>query len=280
MGLDQKGEQGEEANVLASASADVRRWVIAGRDAGKAGAFDLAAEAFKYAIRLESEPRRAAQLWDQLGHVRWDQKRYDDAVEAFKESISRDGTFPGPWHDIAQIRLEQRNPAAAVEAMWEAIGRNPKRARYWNTLGVAQMRQGRLAEAVGSFKHFLELEPRSAPGWGNLGNAHCKLGRYPEARAACEKALEIGPASVDMLITIGASHLSESNHAAALLAFRRAAELAPDDAVAWHNITITEARSGNLDQARKACEKLETLDAKGASELREQLLAEGTDLRT
>lgn len=279
MGFDDKGEQGEEGNILALASADVRRWITVGSDAQKAGAFDLAAEAFKYAILLELEPRRASQLWDQLGHVRWDQKRYDDAVEAFRESISRDGTFPGPWHDIAQIRLEQRNPAAAVEAMKEAIRRNPKRAKYWNTLGVAQMRQGLLVEAVGSLEHFVELEPRSAAGWANLGNAYCKQGRYREALTACEKALEIGPASVGMLITIGASHLNEGNHAIALLAFRRAAELAPDDAVAWHNITITEARSGNLDQARKACEELETLDAKGAEELRGQLLAEGTDLR-
>lgn len=274
-----KREEGSSPDALAGASGDVRRWMIAGFDAQKAGAFDLAAEAFKYAIRLESGPRRASQLWDQLGHVRWDQKRYDDAVEAFRESILRDGTFPGPSHDLAQIRLEQRNAAAAVEFALEAIRRNPGRAKYWNTLGVAEIRLGRFEQAVTSLKRHLELDSRSATGWANLGLAYCKQGFFAEARSACEKALEIGPASVDMWITLGASHLGTDEPLAALFAFRKAAELDPNDATAWHNLTITEARSGSLDEARKACEKLEALDAKGANELRGLILAEGTDLR-
>lgn len=109
--------------MSASDKDEIARWFDAAREAYSCGGLDLAADALSNAIRLESDPKHAAQLWDSFGHVRWDQKRYDEAVEAFREAIFRDGLFPGPWHDIAKIRMELGDPAAAVEFMRDRMGR-------------------------------------------------------------------------------------------------------------------------------------------------------------
>jgi superkiller protein 3 len=257
---------------------DAFGWELAGRDAWKSGALDLAAEAFENAIRLESNPIELSNLYDLLGHVHWDQRRLDDAIEAFRVSIFHDGTASGPWHDIAQIRLMQKDPAAAAELLREAIRRKPDRAKYWNTLGVAQIRLGHLDDAVTSLESHVQLDSHSAGGWANLGLAYCKLGRYAEARSACEKALEIGPPTADVWITLGSCHAAVGDWAAAVAAFRKAVDLDPRDAAAWYNVTAAEANAGRLDQARRAFGRLEELDPKQAAELREQLTAAGTDL--
>ena len=146
----------------ASDREDLFRWLLAGEKAREAGAFDLAAEAFANATRFASDSRMAAQIFDSIGHMRWDQKHYDEALEAFRESIFRDGTFAGPWHDIAQIQLARERPEAALESIREAIRRNPVRAKYWNTRGAIETRLGRFAEAAASLRKANELDQGSA----------------------------------------------------------------------------------------------------------------------
>jgi protein O-GlcNAc transferase len=204
MAFGDDGEQREQSGTPGRQGAqleDILRWALAGEEAQKAGALDLAAEAFANAIKLETDARIAAQLWDSVGHVRWDQKRYDEAVEAFRESIFRDGTFAGPWHDIAQIRLAEGDAKAALESIREAIRRNPVRAKYWNTLGAIEIRLGRLAQAVASLRHHVELDPDSAAGWANLALAYLKQDRYADAGSACRRSVELDPsrAALDAL---------------------------------------------------------------------------------
>jgi protein O-GlcNAc transferase len=197
----ERSEQGNTPGQPAADSGDLYRWLLAAEKAQEAGALDLAAEAFANAMRLTSDSKLAAQIWDSVGHVRWDQKRYDEAVEAFRESIFRDGTFAGPWHDIAQIRLAEGDAKAALESIREAIRRNPVRAKYWNTLGVIEIRLGRSAQAVASLRHHVELDPDSAAGWANLALAYLKQDRYGDAGSACRRSVELDPsrAALDAL---------------------------------------------------------------------------------
>jgi tetratricopeptide (TPR) repeat protein len=257
---------------------EVIRWIEASRDARASGALDLAAEALANAINLETDPCFASRLWDDLGHVRWVQKRYDEAIEAFRESIFRDGMFPGPWHDIAQIRLAQGDGARALEAIKEAIRRNPRRAKYWNTRGVIEARLERLAESVTSLERHLQLEPRSAAGLANLGLTYLRQGRYADARAACEKALSIDPSMVNLWITIGTCHAVQGDLASARQDFRKATDLDPRAIGAWFNLTLADARTGNLEAARETSKTLEALDQDSADEVRRILRAEGRDL--
>ena len=195
-----RSEQSGPPGGPAADSGDLLRWVLAGQEARSAGALDLVAEALANAVRLTSDSKLAAQLWDDLGHVRWDQKRYDEAVEAFRESIFRDGHFAGPWHDIAQIRLAEGDAKAALESIREAIRRNPVRAKYWNTRGRIEIHLDRAAEAVTSLMRHLRLDPESAAGWANLALAYLKQARYADARSACRRSIELDPSEAALKV--------------------------------------------------------------------------------
>ena len=176
------------------------------------GRYDAGAAAYEEAIRKDEKRgalRDVAIGKLKLGHVRLDQQRFAEALEANLQArdtflrLNEPGTAAGAWIQIGMVHEEAGQPEAAEEAYNQSLAIE---VRLGDQAGQANslMRLGSLynyvlqrpEEAVTFYQRAAEIYgnigDRLGEGsqWKNLAAALCKLQRLVEARHAIRRAIE------------------------------------------------------------------------------------------
>jgi Tfp pilus assembly protein PilF len=119
-------------------------------------------------------------VWCALGHLREDQKRYDDAVAAFRAAWNLDPVGEEAASGLSAALLDSGKPEEAETVLVKALEGSPKGASLWNNLGVARTRRGDYPGAVDAFQKAIGLD-------GNFDAARANLARA-EQLAALDRA--------------------------------------------------------------------------------------------
>jgi len=217
-------DQGERAQsvLLDLLEVSTSDWELgrAGYRALRAGQLDLAEKLLTRATQLDPEHGSA---FNNLGLVRLEQARLEDAVSAFRRQIAID----------------------------------PDHAYAHNNLGRALRRQGKTALAVASFRRQIAIDPEDPWAHRNLGLALEDFGDVEGAIAAYQRHLEIDPLDVDTLQDVARLGVISDEDYARFLA--RARE-SLDDEAALAQIQGVEAqllvRADRCDEAVPMLEML------------------------
>jgi Flp pilus assembly protein TadD len=121
-----------------------------------------------------------AMVWTALGHLRSEQKRFDDAVSAYRAAWDLDPTDEEAASGLSAALIDSRKTAEAEAILVKALEGSPKGASLWNNLGVARTRRGDYAGAVDAFQKAIGLD-------GNFEAARANLARA-EQLASFERA--------------------------------------------------------------------------------------------
>jgi tetratricopeptide (TPR) repeat protein len=139
------------------------------------------------AAEAEKELSEAARLstndpmvWNALGHLRAEQKRYDDATAAYRAAWNLDPTGEEAASGLAAALIDSGKSTEAETVLVKALEGSPKGASLWNNLGVARTRRGDYAGAVEAFQKAIGLD-------GNFEAARANLARA-EQLASLERA--------------------------------------------------------------------------------------------
>jgi tetratricopeptide (TPR) repeat protein len=176
------------------------------------GRYDAGAAAYEEAIRKDEKRgalRDVAIGKLKLGHVRLDQQRFAEALEANVQArdtflrLNEPGTAAGAWIQIGMVHEEAGQPEAAEEAYNQSLAIE---VRLGDQAGQANslMRLGSLynyvlqrpEEAVTLYQRAAEIYGTigdtfgEGMQWKNLAAALCKLQRLVEARHAIRRAIE------------------------------------------------------------------------------------------
>ena len=119
-------------------------------------------------------------VWCALGHLRADQKRYDDAAVAYRTAWNLDPTGEEAASGLSAALIDSGKTAEAETVLVKAVEGSPKGASLWNNLGVARTRRGDYAGAVEAFQKAIGLD-------GDFEAARTNLARA-EQLAALERA--------------------------------------------------------------------------------------------
>jgi Flp pilus assembly protein TadD len=148
----------------------------------------------------------------------------------------------------------------AVAYLQRATELAPDNAQAWNHLGEALATEGRTEEADAAFRKSVELDPDDQHALSQLGHTSLATGRQEEGVGYLARAADsIGGASsasislVDMYRSFG--QLDE-----ALAQAQRIADAAPDDVLAQLDVAEISLELDNLDDARKAFDRLREID--------------------
>lgn len=115
--------------------------------------------------RLKQHPEDA-QGWEVLGPVYLLQQRYDDASEAFRNSIKLSGESPKRLWGLAQALIGAKEGLVTEEArraLDKLVAQDPSRleARFW--LAAAKEQDGKTEAAVADYRAILAAAPAGAP---------------------------------------------------------------------------------------------------------------------
>ncbi len=98
-------------------------------------------------------------VWQKKGIILFNQGRYDEALQAFDQSIQM----------------------------------NPQIAESWNYKGIMLLATCKCNEAIKCFDVAIALEPSFVAAWNNKAGALYAMGRYDEAIKACDGAIQLDP---------------------------------------------------------------------------------------
>mmetsp|Transcript_21301 Transcript_21301/g.57320 ORF Transcript_21301/g.57320 Transcript_21301/m.57320 type:complete len:385 (-) Transcript_21301:78-1232(-) len=191
-------------------------------------------EAETLLAELVTELPGNAELAAGLGHARFAQGRYDEALEAYQQAVdadanARDATTHLRISQICTMQAEASPPGPAQQARWARArdaallaSKFEPSSTTWLTVGVACLALHATSEAEEALSEACVLNNRNSLVWAHLCLLTLKAGREGEAAESLKQALRLGLSEASLLQRIGAEYLQLGQWSTSEDALRRA----------------------------------------------------------
>ena len=152
-------------------------WNILGASRAQVGKLDEAIDAYKKTISLKPG---YADAYFNMGIVLKDQGKFEEAIEAYKKSITLKPDHAEAYCNKGSVLYDQGKFDEAIEAYKKSILLKPNYADAYNNMGLALHYQDNMEEAIQAYNKTLSLNPDYAEAHLNLSFALLNSGRLKE----------------------------------------------------------------------------------------------------
>jgi tetratricopeptide (TPR) repeat protein len=141
---------------------------------------------------VQKDPANS-QVWYQLGRTKYNEKHFDEAVNAFDRCLKLDpaNAKAGDFLGLSYAALGR--PSDALTAYRAATASATTESGPWLDLGTLLLESGQAEEAIPELSKALELAPQNPDAHRELGKAYLLLNRLELAQTEVEKAAELAP---------------------------------------------------------------------------------------
>lgn len=166
--------------------------------------------------------------FNNLGVQLRQQKKLEEAADAFEKAIELNPTRPTPYLNLAVVLME-RNQFTAAESLFEkAIERGlPNAERYFADFAAYYVERDLVTRAINLLMKGRELFPESYVIAANLGSTLSSARRYTEGQKELERALGLRPTSTAVLNNLGIIYVKRKEYGRALDYFNRSLSVEP-----------------------------------------------------
>jgi tetratricopeptide (TPR) repeat protein len=137
----------------------------------------------------------------------------------------------------------------------------------WIRLGNVFEKQDRNKEAIGAYERAIELDEANPQNWFELGNVHFKMENYAEAISAFNRAIELDPGFGLAYSNLALALATTGETERSVTLYQKGIELleeAKDKAVAWNRLGNAYRKLNQYEQALEAFHRADELDADNA----------------
>jgi len=237
-------------DLLPSSSED---WSQLGVILAKQKKYDDAIAAFRRAFQLNS---RDVWTLQNLAQALKDVGRRDEAIREFRHAIAVNPRFGLAWMGLGQA-LEEAGKKQEAEACYRKAVANPiNRAPELETLARLCLSRGWREEAATNYEALVQLEPLNPQVYLEAGQNLAALGHHPAAEQYFAKAAKLSPDSLQAHFLYGMELGQNGKPAEAAKEFREAVRIMPDLAEARLNLAMALENAGNYSEALAEFEKV------------------------
>jgi tetratricopeptide (TPR) repeat protein len=270
-------------------------WLRLGELMIKLGQFNKAEELYDILLQQKTDIGEKANLFHQLGWIKTDQGKYEEAVEFYEKALEfYQKTFPAnhpslatSYNNIGLVydKMGEYTKALsysekALEILQKTLPTNhPDLATSYNNTGLVYNKMGKYSQTLSYYEKALEIfqktlpanHPSLAASYNNIGTVYHNMGEYSKALSYYEKALQIRqktlPANHPDLTTsynnIGTVYDNMGEYSKALSYYEKALEIFqktlpanhPDLAASYNNIGLVYYNLGEYSKALSSHEK-------------------------
>jgi len=191
-----------------------------------AGRVDLAEEYLSLAAVWQPS---SAQLYDQLGYVRFLQGKQSDALAAFEYAVRLDATLASARNNLGVAYLQQNAPTSAVPHFKAAVELDPGNADAFANLGNAYLASGDFNSAASAFQRSFQLDPDQLTSKSLYAGIALKDGKFYIARLNWEQILAVDPGNGSANRGLGVLDVLEGDPVGGLLHLEAARNVDPLD---------------------------------------------------
>ncbi|HEX4810852.1 MAG TPA: tetratricopeptide repeat protein, partial [Bryobacteraceae bacterium] len=174
--------------VVVSTPHDAQAWYDLGRTKYNENRFDEAVNCFKRALQLDPTNVKAA---DNLGLSLGALGHNEEAIEAYKRAIALQehdsAKNSGPYLDFGSLLVENNQMEQALPLLAEALALSPEDYRVHRELGKAYLHLNELDKARVELQKAIELAPREAPLHFMLAQVYRKQGLMDQEKLEIER---------------------------------------------------------------------------------------------
>ena len=170
-------------------------WYYLGRTKYNENRFDEAVDAFQRCLKLDPRHVKAE---DNLGLSYQALGRREEALQAYRNAIDWQADAkmknPGPFIDLGGLFLEMNQPEKAVEPLQKAIEIASNDPKAHQQLGKAYFNLNDLPKALPELEKAAQLAPNNAPAHYILAQAYRKQGWQDKAKAEFDRYTKLNAA--------------------------------------------------------------------------------------
>jgi tetratricopeptide (TPR) repeat protein len=167
---------------------DAQAWYDLGRTKYNENRFEEAINAFKQVLQLDAANVKAE---DNLGLSYAALERNEEAIAAYKRAIALQEQFTskdaGPYLDYATLLTDANSPDVALPLLETALAISPGDYRVHRELGKAYLHLNKLENACAELLKAIELAPKDAPLHFVLAQVYRKQGQNDKAKLETER---------------------------------------------------------------------------------------------
>ena len=196
--------------------------------------------------------------WYTLSNINGMLGNIDEAGECCRRVLALQPDHCEAHINLGNVLLSQGKHAEAAEQYQKALQIDPNHAVAHSNFGNALFALGNYDAAASSYQAAIQLNPNLFIAYYNLGNLRMLQGEYGKAVNNYNKSLLLNPSDVQF------NGIKEQGHALlhngrleeAKALFTHLCQVKPDDAEAWHTLSIIHGKLGAMDEASDCCRRV------------------------
>jgi cellulose synthase operon protein C len=181
----------------------------------------------------------------QMGNLRYVQKEYGAAGEAYQGALDRDSNSTDALRGLMNTYLAENQIDKAIAAANAQIAKSPNRSGFYDLLGTALFRSKKdLSGAEASFQKSAELDKNNSDALIKLGQVQAAKGSVDQAIVTYQQSLKDHPREATFYLLLGDLYASKKDWNKAKDAYQNALALKPQDALASNNLALVILHNG------------------------------------
>lgn len=204
----------------------------------------------------QSENTKKANELIKKGIALLGKKKYQEALDAFKDAETLDATIPQAPFGIGMALLGLNKPSEAVEAFERARKLKPTEANILYYLGLSYEQAGNNAKATESYIEALKLKPDFERCRDALIELYMENEKWDEALNQLNESIKINPSIAKKFILRGDVYYQVGNNDYAKADYAKALLLFPGSEGAIVGIARIDAITGKHQEALKVIEPI------------------------
>ncbi|MCK5150895.1 MAG: tetratricopeptide repeat protein [Candidatus Thorarchaeota archaeon] len=194
---------------------------------------------------------RNADNWYEFGNLYLKQKKYPDAIRAFKKSIELEPRHLDAHLLLGQTLYDQEAYTEAISILQRLLVEDAENSRGWYLLGIAHLKLGKAWDASQALYECIKIDENHIDAWVNLGAALAKQGRHVQAQKAMRRALKHRRKDPDLLFEYAKSLKAEGKLARSENVLRMTVGVDPKSIKAWNLLGDVLMTLGKVSEARR-----------------------------
>jgi tetratricopeptide (TPR) repeat protein len=166
-----------------------------------------------------------------LGVIYLDQKKLDEAEQAFARAVEIDPEFKTGYMNLGVVYDRKNQLERALEMYKIVLQKYPDYPLGIINLGIGYRRLNRLDEAMEQFQKAVKVKPDYANAWSEIGYIYLLKNQYPDAIKNYLVSLKYDPKYRYTLANLGYCYAQTGDNANAVKYLRQAHDFHPD--YAW-----------------------------------------------
>ena len=130
-------------------------------------------------------------LYNILGLILTEQKRFDDAISCYEKGIKIDANYADFYNNLGTVYKEKKNYARSESFYKKSIELNKNLPEAKNNLGNLYRLINKNSKAIESYLDSINVKKDFFPAHYNLGITYKSIGRFDEARSHLNETIKI-----------------------------------------------------------------------------------------